>query len=71
MSELKRIDRLLRFLASEEVWRSLDECAEVLEISPETAGEVVRLLAFVGFLEYNSKTRRVKIRHDLAEFIMG
>lgn len=68
---LKRVDRLLEYLASDGDWHSLVECARVLGAGLDTAREVVRLLASVGLLDYDERREVAKISPGLAEFITG
>ena len=67
---MERVDRFLEYLASDRGWHGLEECARVLGLSLDTAREVVRLLASIGFLDYDESRRMVRIRPELAEFIV-
>jgi len=68
--ELERVDRFLEYLAVDRGWHTLEECAGVLGVGLDTAREVVRLLASVGFVDYDEGRGVVRISPDLAGFIV-
>jgi len=69
--KLRKVDKFLEFLASDENWHSIEECARVLKTELGVAKEVIRLLASAGLLECDEEKEVVKIRHDLAELMKG
>ncbi|RLI28881.1 hypothetical protein DRO58_01120 [Candidatus Bathyarchaeota archaeon] len=68
--ELERVDRFLEYLAMDKGWHTLEECARVLGVGLDTGREVVRLLASIGFVDYDEGRGVVRINPDLAGFIV-